>query len=209
MTRRRPAWPRGERRAPSSSRLVVSVRGRFGARRRGRAPRPARRTRRRARLASCRAACGDRSTIGAISSNGMANMSCSTNESRSGGVSVSSTTSSARPTESVSSDSCSGSVPSSRLKIGSGTRASRGSSRRAVRERGMSRHTRDTPVVNHACRFSTPVGSARLRQSQASCTASSASLTDRASGGRRHAGGGGVLGPLSRPLSLVHGHIRS
>ena len=37
------------------------------------------RTRRRARLASCRAAAEVRPTIGAISSNGTANMSCSTN----------------------------------------------------------------------------------------------------------------------------------
>ena len=41
-------------------------------------------------------------TIGAISSNGTANMSCSTNASRSTGVSVSSTTSNAGPTESAS-----------------------------------------------------------------------------------------------------------
>ena len=41
--------------------------------------------------------------MGAISSKGTANMSCSTNASRSAGVSVSSTTSSARPTESASS----------------------------------------------------------------------------------------------------------
>ena len=54
-------------------------------------------TRRRARLASWRAASGERSTIGAISSNGTANMSCSTKASRSAGVSVSRTTSRARP----------------------------------------------------------------------------------------------------------------
>ena len=42
-------------------------------------------TRRRARLASWRAAVGERPTIGAISSNGMANMSCSTKASRSAG----------------------------------------------------------------------------------------------------------------------------
>jgi hypothetical protein len=55
--------------------------------------------RRRARLASWRAASGERSTIGAISSKDTANMSCSTNAMRSGGDSVSSTTRSARPTE--------------------------------------------------------------------------------------------------------------
>ena len=57
------------------------------------------RTRRRARLASWRVACGERSTIAAISSNGTANMSCSTNASRSAGLSVSSTTCSAIPTD--------------------------------------------------------------------------------------------------------------
>ena len=45
----------------------------------------------------------DRPTTAAISSNGTANMSCSTNASRSAGASVSSTTSRARPTESASS----------------------------------------------------------------------------------------------------------
>jgi predicted enzyme related to lactoylglutathione lyase len=74
-------------------------------------PGPACWIRRRARLASCRVAVGESSTIGAISSNGTANMSCSTNASRSAGVSVSSTTSKARPTESASTASCSGSVP--------------------------------------------------------------------------------------------------
>ena len=67
-------------------------------------------TRRRARLASWRAAGGLRPTIGAISSKGTPNMSCRTNASRSAGVRVSSTTSSASPTESASSASCSGSV---------------------------------------------------------------------------------------------------
>jgi hypothetical protein len=73
-------------------------------------------------------------------------MSCSTNATRSAGVSESSTTSSASPTESASSASFSGPNPSLRLTIGSGTRATvtspRGSSRRALRERSMSRHTR-------------------------------------------------------------------
>jgi hypothetical protein len=90
-------------------------------------------TRRRARLASWRAASGERSTIGAISPNGTVNMSCSTNASRSGGDSVSSTASSAAPTESPSSAWCSGSVPSARSIIGSGTRTSSGSSRRTSR----------------------------------------------------------------------------
>ena len=59
----------------------------------GKAPRE--RTCRRARDASCRTAAGDRPTTDATSSNGMPNRSCSTNDVRSGGDSVSSTTSSA------------------------------------------------------------------------------------------------------------------
>ena len=47
-------------------------------------------TRRRARLASCRVASGERSIIVAIWSNGTSNMSWSTNANRSGGESVSS-----------------------------------------------------------------------------------------------------------------------
>ena len=50
------------------------------------------RTRRRARLASCLAAVGDRSTMGAISSKGRSNMSWRTKARRSAGVSASSTT---------------------------------------------------------------------------------------------------------------------
>ena len=100
-----------------------SLAGEIGVGNRGRSvPPPAPCTRRRARLASCRAAVGVRPTIGAISSKGTANMSCSTNASRSAGASVSRTTSRARPTESASIASCSGSVPASRLAIGSGMR---------------------------------------------------------------------------------------
>ena len=69
------------------------------------------RARRRARLASCRAATGVRSIIGAISSNVTPNMSCSTNASRSAGARVSSTTNRASPTEVASRASCSGSIP--------------------------------------------------------------------------------------------------
>ncbi len=53
---------------------------------------------------------------------------------------------SARPTESVSSASCSGSVPSARSTIGSGTRTPRGSSRRESRERSLFRGTGATPL---------------------------------------------------------------
>ena len=54
-------------------------------------------TLRRARLASILVASGDRSRIGAISSNGTANMSCSTNARRSAGRRESSTTSMRQP----------------------------------------------------------------------------------------------------------------
>jgi len=53
-----------------------------------------------------------------------------------------------------------------------------GSSRRDSRVRSVFRHTRATTVVNHPVRFSTLLVSARLRRSQASWTASSASLRE-------------------------------
>ncbi len=59
-------------------------------------------TRLRARLASWRAAAGERSRMAAISSNGTAKMSCRTKASRSAGARMSSTTISAGPTESAS-----------------------------------------------------------------------------------------------------------
>ena len=57
---------------------------------------------RRADDASCRVASGERPTISPISANGTPNTSCSTNATRSAGVSDSSTTSSAMLTESSS-----------------------------------------------------------------------------------------------------------
>ena len=62
--------------------------------------------------------------------------------------------------------------------IGSARCAPSGSSRRDLRERSMSRQTRATTVVSQPPRFSTPLVSARLSRSQASCTASSASLSE-------------------------------
>jgi len=53
-----------------------------------------------------------------------------------------------------------------------------GSSRRDARERSMSSDTRATTVVSQPPRFCTPLASARLSRSQASWTASSASLTE-------------------------------
>ena len=89
--------------------------------------------RRRARLASWRAASGERSTIGAISSNGTAKMSWRTNARRSAGARVSSTTRRATPTESARRASCSGSVPSGRSRIRSGMWGPTGSSWRERR----------------------------------------------------------------------------
>src|SRR5262249_18872792 len=74
-------------------------------------------TRRRARLATCRAVVGERPTMAAISSKGTANMSCSTNASRSAGASVSKTTSSAHPSHPLC---LSGPHPSARLTPGPG-----------------------------------------------------------------------------------------
>ena len=116
--------------------------------------------------------------MGAISSKGTPNMSCSTNASRSAGFKVSSTTSNARPTESASSASRSGSIPSPWLTMRSGTCTPRGPSRLERRERNMSRHTLPTTVVSHPPRFSTLLVSERLRRSQVSWTASSASLIE-------------------------------
>lgn len=115
---------------------------------------------------------------GGIWSKGTANRSCSTKETRSAGASVSSIRSSGGPTASARSASCSGSVPSAGLAIASGRWAPSGSSRRDVRARSMSRHTRATTVVSHPPRFSTPPMSERLSRSQASWAASSASLNE-------------------------------
>jgi hypothetical protein len=134
------------------------------------------RTRLRARLANCLAASGVRSTIGAISSNGRSNTSCSTNATRSAGESVSRTTSNAIPTESASNASCSGSLLVS--AIGSTTSASRASSRRERRERKMSRQIRATTVVSQPPRLATSLVLELFSRSHVSCTASSASLVE-------------------------------
>jgi hypothetical protein len=99
--------------------------------------------------------------MGAISSNGTANMSCSTKTNRSAGASVSSTTSNAVPTESAksASRSCSG------FSTGSGTSGPIGCSRRDLRERNMSRQTRATTVVSHPLRLAMPAVSERLSRS--------------------------------------------
>jgi len=102
-------------------------------------------------------------------------MSWSTNANRSAGVSVSSTTRSASPTESASSASCSGSLWSSTVTTGSGSQEPTYSSRRVRRARSMSRQTRPTTVVNQPPRFSIAELSVRLSRNHASWTASSLS----------------------------------
>ena len=86
-------------------------------------------------------------------------MSCRTKAIRSAGANASSTTSSARPTESAISASCA--VASSGPVVGSGTCGPSASSRRDLRPRSMSRHTRATTVVSHPQRFLTSLVSAR------------------------------------------------
>lgn len=71
-----------------------------------------------------------------------------------------------------------GSTRAPRSTIGSGTCGLSGSSRRAARERSMFSDTRATTVVSHPERFSISPGSEPLSRSQASCTASPASLTE-------------------------------
>ena len=114
----------------------------------------------------------------AMSSKGTANMSWSTNASRSDGPRVSSTTSSAAPTESANTASYSGSVMSTVAGTSSPVSSPPGSSRLAERERSMSRHTRDTTVVSQPPRFWTSLTSVRCSRNHASCTASSASLAE-------------------------------
>src|SRR5207245_5664101 len=64
------------------------------------------------------------------------------------------------------------------VTIDADTCALNGSSRRELRERSMSRHTRATTVVSHPPRFWMPLASERLNRSQASWTASSASVSE-------------------------------
>ena len=71
-----------------------------------------------------------------------------------------------RPTGSASNACCSGSIPSARLTIGSGTRTPTGSSLRDLRALSTSRQIRATTVVSQPPRFSTPPASVRLSRSQ-------------------------------------------
>ena len=107
-----------------------------------------------------------------------ANMSWSTKATRSAGARVSSTTSSARPTESASTASCAGSPRvGHRLTSVGHVRVERVLAR-AVLDRSMSRHTRATTVVSHPPRLPMSLVSERLRRNHVSCTASSASVRD-------------------------------
>ena len=135
-------------------------------------------TRRRARLASWRAESGLRSTTRAISSNGTAKTSCRTNARRSAGLRLSSTTSRARPIESASSACCSGPPSPGSPTSGSGSQLPAAYSRLALRDRSMSRLIRPTTVVSQARRSSMAPVSLWPSRSQASCTASCASLTE-------------------------------
>ena len=179
----RPGPRRSPSRAPSWRRLQAMLPYRRGARRRDRAPPRARRSRRparprgtrrrralaagsasgtgapcdprRARLASCRAAAGVRSDDrGDVLEGHARTCRAARTPVAPAGARVSSTTSSASPTESASTASCSGSA-ASRVTIGSGTATSSGIFRRDLRDRSMSRHTRATTVVSQPPRFST------------------------------------------------------
>lgn len=139
------------------------------------------------RHGSERAAAGVRPATGAISAKGTPNTSCSTKAILSAGESVSSTASSAGPTASARSASCSGSPPPGSVAASrAGTRAgggspgypSMGSSRLERRELSASRYTRETTVVSHPLRFSIPPASERTSLSQASWTAASASSVE-------------------------------
>ncbi len=107
------------------------------------------------------------------------------------GSSVSSTTSSARPTESARSASCSGSVPSGGLTTGSGTRTSRGSSRFDLRDCSRFRQTRATIVVSDPPTFSTSSAPARLARARPPERRRPPRSASPASGRRRSAGGAG------------------
>ena len=124
------------------------------------------RTCRRARLASCRTASGLRPAISAISPKGTPNMSCRTKAIRSAGDRFSSTTSIAIPTVSDSSASSAGFSSLSSVMTGSTWSGTSAVSRRAFRERSMSRQTRLTTVVSQARRLSTSSEFDRLSRSQ-------------------------------------------
>ena len=110
---------------------------------------------------------------------GWAKTSWRTNATRSAGESDSRTARSARPIESPSIASCSGSAPvTGNRRSDPATCGSRGASRRVLRERSVFRHTRPTTVVSQARMFSTSLASVRLSRIHDFWTASSASLSE-------------------------------
>ena len=116
------------------------------------------------------------------------------------GVRASRTTSIASPTESPSSASCSGSTPSSGLRMGSGRWVSRDASRRVV----AMQHVEADPPDDRRQPRPQVFDLARVGAAQAdpgSWTASSASVTSRASGRRPRAGGRGPPRSVRRARS--------
>ena len=96
------------------------------------------------------------------------------------------------------------------VTIGSGTCTSSGSSRRAVRERSMSRQTRDTTVVSQARRFRTSPASVRSGAARPPAPRRPPRSASRASGRPPPAGARGAPGtaPPCRPVSSrVHCYL--
>ena len=137
-------------------------------------------TRRRARLASCLVASGERSTSGAISSNGSSNMSWRTKASRSAGV-QGIEDDEQRQADRVRSRLFLRLALTLRADDGVGQVLFEEASRRRFRVRSMLRQIRATIVVNQPPRLSTSSAFARLTRIHASCSASSASLSSPAS----------------------------
>ncbi len=142
--------------------------------------------------------------MGAISSNGRSNMSCSTKATRSAGASASSTTSSARPTESASSASRSGSavVAHGRHRLAARPPAApRAATCASARCRGR---RAPRPWSASRARFPMSAASVRPSRSQASCTASSASP-----GRAQHAVGHAAADGRGSPRSARPSHFSS
>ncbi len=141
-------------------------------------PSDAPRTRRRARLASCRVASAVLPTIAATSSNGTSKRSCSTNATRSAGCSASTRICMATPIESARIASSSGLSPGAIAAWPRRGSSGVKSSRRLSRRFSASRQTRATTVVSQPSRLATCATSARLMRSQVSCSASSEPAAD-------------------------------
>lgn len=100
---------------------------------------------------------------------------------------------------------CSGSDPAVWPASGSGTSGPSGTSGRERRACRMFRHTRESTVVSQLARFSIESASERLSRSQASWTASSASLAEPSiRRGDRRQRGPVLLEALRQPVGVVH-----